>query len=228
MKKVLAGLTTLGMLAVAAPAFASVNSSALIITNSNSGNVTSNTTAVSNTGLNFADGSQGGDGEEGGNSGNATNSGNNGNAGSGNGGNGGEGGAGGSGGLVHTGDAHADAGAANQANSNSTRVRVAGGLNSSAAVATQLNTGNINDTTTALASTGLNAAAGSEGGDGDEGGNSGNATHSGDQGNSNTGNGGKGGNGGAGGLGGTVRTGDSRSNSGAVNVLNTNFLRVRI
>ena len=228
MKKTLAALTALGMLATATPAFAAVNSSSLVISNSNSGDVTSNTTAVSNTGLNLAGGSTGGNGSNGGNSCAATMGGNNGNADSGNAGSGGNGGNGGNGGWVETGDAHANAAALNTANTNDTSVRVRGGLNSSSAVAVQANDGDIDETTTALASTGLNAAVGSTGGTGDNGGNSGAANQNGNQGNANSGTGGAGGHGGAGGEGGTVKTGVSRSNSGAVNVLNTNFLRVRI
>jgi len=228
MKKTLAALTALGMLATATPALAAVNSSSLTFVNSNSGNVTSNTNAVSNTGLNLAGGSTGGNGSNGGNSGAANKSGDNGDANSGNAGSGGNGGNGGAGGLVTTGAATANAAAANTANTNETRVRVQGGLNSSAAVAAQTNTGDIDETTNALASTGLNAAVGSEGGSGDNGGNSGTATNSGNQGDANTGTGGAGGHGGAGGLGGEVRSGASTSNAGAINVLNTNFLRVRI
>lgn len=228
MKKTLAALTALGMLATATPAFAAVNSSSLTFVNSNSGSVTSNTNAVSNTGLNLAGGSTGGNGSNGGNSGAANKSGDNGDANSGNAGSGGNGGNASAGGLVTTGNATANAAAANTANTNETRVRVAGGLNSSAAVAVQANDGDISETTNALASTGLNAAAGSEGGTGDNGGNSGTATNSGNQGDANTGTGGAGGHGGSGGLGGEVMSGASTSNAGAVNVLNTNFLRVRI
>lgn len=228
MKKTLAALTALGMLATATPALAAVNSSSLTFVNSNSGSVTSNTNAVSNTGLNFAAGSTGGNGAAGGNSGNATNSGDQGDANSGNAGSGGSGGNADQGGMITTGEAVSNAAAANTANKNETRVRVQGGLNSSAAAAIQTNTGDIEETTNALASTGLNAAAGSTGGNGSTGGASGNANKSGDNGDSNTGTGGAGGAGGTGGWGGTINTGASRSNSGAVNVLNTNFLRVRI
>lgn len=230
MKKTLAALTALGMLATATPALAAVNSSSLVISNSNSGQVTSVTTAISNTGLNLAGGSTGGNGSNGGNSGAATNDGDQGDATSGNAGSGGNGGNGGAGGLVVTGDASADAGAINTANSNDTRVRVHGGLNSSAAVAAQANVGNITEITTAGASTGLNAAQGSTGGSGDNGGNSGAANKAAGSanGNATSGSGGAGGHGGAGGVGGEVRTGASTTNSGAVNVLNTNFLRVRI
>lgn len=228
MKKTLAALTALGMLATATPALAAVNSSAIVIGNVNQGSVTSNTNAVSNTGLNLAGGSTGGNGSNGGNSGAATKNGDNGNAESGNAGSGGNGGNGGAGGLVVSGDASADAGAINTANSNSTRVRIDSGLNSSALVAVQGNDGTIDETTNALASTGLNAAAGSQGGTGDNGGNSGAATQGGNQGDATTGTGGAGGHGGAGGIGGEVRTGASTSNAGAVNVLNTNFIRVRI
>ena len=225
MKKTLAALTALGMLATATPALAAVNSSSLVISNSNNGTVSSNTNAVSNTGLNLAGGSTGGNGSNGGNSGAANMGGENGDANSGNAGNGGNGG---NGGWVETGDAHANAAAVNGANSNDTRVSVRGGLNSSSATVEQDNVGDIEQDTNALASTGLNLAQGSEGGSGDNGGNSGTATKTGNQGDANTGTGGAGGHGGAGGEGGTVKTGVSRSNSGAVNVLNTNFLRVRI
>ncbi|MBP7770653.1 MAG: hypothetical protein KA066_01930 [Candidatus Pacebacteria bacterium] len=230
MKKTLAALTALGMLATATPAFAAVNSSTLIIGNANVGSIDSNTTAVSNTGLNLAGGSEGGDGAIGGNSGGATNSGSNGDATSGNAGSGGNGGNGGAGGLVQTGNASADAGVVNSANSNNTRVRVPGGINSSTAVVAQVNAGDIDEDTTALASTGLNLADGSEGGNGNNGGTSGAANKAGgsDNGNATSGSGGAGGHGGAGGLGGTIGTGASTSKSGAVNVLNTNFLRVRI
>lgn len=228
MKKLLAGLSALALFATATPAMAAVNSSSINITNINSGQVTSDTNAVANTGINFAGGSTGGNGENGGNSGTATQNGNDGNATSGNAGNGGNGGNGGAGGLVVTGEARADAGAINSANSNSTRVRVDGGLNSSSLGATQVNGGAIDQDTNALASSGVNAADGSTGGNGDNGGNSGNVTKSGNTGNATSGSGGAGGHGGAGGEGGTVMTGASRSNAGAVNVLNTNFIRVRI
>lgn len=230
MKKTLAALTALGMLATATPAFAAVNSSSLIIGNANVGSIDSNTTAVSNTGLNLAGGSDGGNGDTGGASGNATNNGSQGDATSGNGGNGGSGGNASDGGLIVTGDASADAGSINSANSNSTSLRVRGGLNSSSAAAVQFNAGQIDQDTTALASTGLNAAAGSNGGDGDAGGTSGTANKAAgsNNGNATSGSGGAGGAGGTGGFGGEVRTGASTSKSGAVNVLNTNFLRVRI
>src|SRR5688572_19094902 len=147
MKKVIAGLTALGMLALATPAFAAVNSSTITIGNTNSGTIDSDTNATASTGLNFAAGSTGGDGALGGA--------------------GGAGGNGGSGGLVVTGSATADAGAVNSLNSNDFRLRVTdGGMNSSTLDGTNSNTGDIDEDTDATANTGLNAAAGSTGGNG--------------------------------------------------------------
>lgn len=228
MKKAIGMLAAAGLLLTATPALAAVNSSAIVIGNSNSGNISSDTNATANTGLNVAGGSQGGNGDDGGDSGNANMGGSNGDATSGNAGSGGSGGNGGAGGLVVTGNADADAGALNTLNNNSTRLRVDGGLNSSALVAGNSNSGAIVEDTDATASSGLNAAAGSTGGNGDDGGDSGDATKTGDQGNATTGSGGAGGAGGAGGVGGEVRTGHSTSNAGAINVMNTNLIRIRI
>lgn len=230
MKKTLAALTALGMLATATPAFAAVNSSSISIGNSNVGSISSNTNAQAVTGNNVAQGSQGGSGAAGGNSGTSNNNtSGNGDASTGNGGNGGSGGGAAAGGLVDTGDASADAGAVNMLNSNETRVRVDGGLNSSSLTASQRNNGNISDTTAAGANTGGSVAAGSTGGNGSTGGTSGSATKGGSgNGDARTGLGGSGGAGGTGGIGGTVYSGNSTSNAGAFNVLNTNFTRVRI
>ncbi|MEK7068560.1 MAG: hypothetical protein AAB964_01960 [Patescibacteria group bacterium] len=228
MKKVIAGLTAVGMLAFATPAFADMNSSNVSFTASNTGAIINVTGASADTGGNTAGGSKGGSGGEGGDVEADDGSYNNGGADAGNGGNGGNASAGG---LVHTGDASADAGSINSANTND--VKIGGGhddcgcddMNSSYIGGNLDNEGVIVDITVAGANTGDNDARGSRGGRGGEGG----EVESDDDGSYNNGgaNAGNGGNGGAGGLGGEVDTGDATSNAGSINVLNTNIIRVR-
>jgi len=216
------------VLATAAPAFAAVNSTAITLTVTNRGSINNTTQADSHTGQNIALGSLGGLGGFGGavmSSGDE----NNGGATAGNGGNGGNGGAGG---LVQTGDASSNAGSENGLNGTDAEVDLGscgcGDINS---VTIDGNIDNdddanvINNLTQARARTGQNLALGSAGGNGGVGGvvdggsgaeNNGGATA------------GSGGSGGAGGLGGTIGTGNASSTSGAVNLLNTTLLRVRI
>src|SRR3989344_3261227 len=88
------------------------------------------------------------------------------------------------------------------------------------------NRGTIDNVTQADSHTGANIALGSVGGSGGTGGA---VTNSGGGGENNGGaKAGTGGAGGSGGLGGTVLTGNASSTSGAINLLNTTFLRVRI
>lgn len=223
-----------GSLLVAAPAFADVNSSYIKIEISNNGTITNTTSAKASTGGNWAGGSEGGNGGSGGDVEAGKGDNNNGGATAGDGGNGGDASAGG---LVETGDANADAGSVNELNTNDVSVKTGyhSDMNSSK-LKIELDNGcgcgssSINNTTRAKARTGGNNAEGSEGGKGGRGGdveanggwfsssdyNNGGATA------------GEGGNGGEGGLGGEVVTGEATSNSGAINVLNTNLVRVRI
>ena len=107
MKKLIAAGATLAMLASAAPAFATMNSSTIVISSSNSGTISSDTDASAYTGLNTASGSTGGEGGNGGDvEVDGAGSGNNGGAETGNGGNVG---ASGAGGYVEPGEATATA-----------------------------------------------------------------------------------------------------------------------
>lgn len=169
-------------------------------------------------------------------------------------GNGGNGGNGGVGGTVQTGDATANAGTENVVNSNDVKVEGCGcdagvnydedrvddiSVNNKVRLEVE-NNGFVLNSTSAYAKTGWNRAEGSEGGDGaragsggdgdkadadaDSGHNGGDASADADG-----GNGGKGGNGGMGGEGsegGLVVTGEARSNSGTINVVNANLIRV--
>lgn len=221
MNKILSGAVTLAMLASAAPAFADINSSAIVVTASNSGSITNVTGSTANTGGNTAGGSKGGKGGSGGDVEGGAGDFNNGGAAAGEGGNGGDAD---EGGLVETGNANADAGSINKLNSNDVYV---GGrhsdINSSAVVVTGANAGAIVDVTAAGANSGDNKAKGSKGGRGGRGGEV-EADGSNNNGAATGGNGGQGGNGG---LGGTVRTGEANSNAGSLNIMNTNIVRVR-
>jgi hypothetical protein len=135
--------------------------------------------------------------------------------------------------LVTTGDANADAGTLNMLNSTDVDLGGSGNncgcdedMNSSAVTVDTNNDDGISmiiNGTNAAADTGDNTARGSRGGrggwagdiDSDGSNNNGGAT---------AGNGGDGGNGG---LGGEVNTGDSTSNAGAINIMNTTLVRVR-
>ena len=154
---------------------------------------------------------------------------NNGGASAGNGGNGGNASAGG---LVNTGDANADAGSLNSLNTNDVDVDLYGEDMNSSKVKVELDNGDcgcqgsaIQNYTKARARTGDNSADGSRGGKGGYGGEI-------EAGNGDNNNGGaeagNGGTGGAGGLGGEVTTGEATANSGVVNVLNDNIVRVRL
>jgi hypothetical protein len=144
-------------------------------------------------------------------------------------GNGGNGGTASDGGFVTTGDANADAGSLNSVNSNDTKVNIGhhADMNSSALAVAGSNSGAVVDVTAAAADTGTNNARGSRGGRGGSGGEveSNGFLSTGNNGGASAGQGGTGGNGG---IGGTVGTGNSTSNSGSINVLNTNIVRVRI
>jgi len=233
MKKVAAVAAGLGMLAFATPAFAAVNSSRITINVTNRGSIQNVTQADSHTGNNIALGSTGGSGGTGGD---VTNSGggneNNGGASAGNGGNGGDGGAGG---LIETGDATADAGSSNSLNGTDVEVAldcecpedinsltIELDVNNDRIAPTQNHIDNFTD---ARSRSGDNLADGSAGGNGGVGGvvDSG----SGDENNGGA-SAGTGGEGGAAGFGGTIRTGAASSTSGALNLLNTTILRVRI
>ncbi|MBI5457001.1 hypothetical protein HY969_04670 [Candidatus Kaiserbacteria bacterium] len=162
----------------------------------------------------------------------------------------------GPGGLVDTGDASAEAGTVNTLNTVDIEVVGCGceeeetddccgggrGDVDNRVVITLSNSGTINNETEAKADTGDNDADGSYGGDSDDGGDGGdggNAKVEGDDGencdcvppsggNANAGGGGEGGdtNGGSSDVGGTIRTGDARSESGTVNLMNTVLIRV--
>ena len=216
------------VLAYAGIADAAVNSTKINIQTTNSGTITNVTQADSHTGQNFAWGSAGGDGGTGGDVLGGGGSENNGGASAGNGGNGGKGGAGG---LVETGNATSDAGSENSLNG--TDVDVAfdcdcGDINSVTLVIDTDNTSasnRIDNNTQARARSGQNLALGSLGGNGGVGG-----VIDGSGGSENNGgaSAGTGGSGGAGGLGGTIGTGAASSTSGAVNLLNTTIIRVRL
>src|SRR3989344_6805730 len=228
-KKAAAVAASFAMLLTATPAFAAVNSTSISITTTNSGTITNVTQADSHTGLNVALGSTGGAGGVGGAVLGGGGSENNGGASAGNGGNGGNGGAGG---FVETGSATADAGSENSLNGTDVDVEFTcdcGDINS---VTLDVVTDNdsdrpnlITNNTQARGRTGENVAVGSEGGDGGLGG-----EVNGNGGSENNGgaSAGTGGAGGAGGLGGEIHTGAASSTSGAVNLLNTTFVRVRM
>lgn len=130
MNKIIAGVATATLFAIASPVFASTghgwfysnNGGDITVTNNNSAHVQNTVAVNANTGYNTADG---GNGDQGGNGGNATGSHvwwwfqNNGAA---NAGNAGNGGAGGTGGLVVTGHADALSDIANVVNTNITRI----------------------------------------------------------------------------------------------------------
>ena len=216
------------VLMTAAPAFAAINSTSITLKITNRGSIDNVTQADSHTGQNPALGSQGGNGGNGGVVDGGTGSENNGGASAGNGGNGGNGGAGG---LVQTGNATSDAGSENGLNGTDAEVDLGtcacGDINSVTIEGTVDNAdpaNNIDNLTRSRARTGQNLALGSAGGTGGTGGavvtngseNNGGATA------------GNGGSGGAGGLGGTIGTGNASSTSGAINLLNTTLLRVRL
>lgn len=230
MQKLLAISTGLAMLLPVAPAFAAVNSTSITLTVTNRGSIVNNTQADAHTGQNLALGSLGGNGGNGGVVDGGIGSENNGGATAGNGGNGGNGGAGG---LVQTGDASADAGSENGLNGTDAEVAFdcdCGDINSVTIVADVDNTradpltNVIANNTQARARTGQNLALGSAGG---AGGTGGDVTTDGSENNGGA-SAGTGGTGGAGGLGGTIGTGNASSTSGAVNLLNTTLLRVRM
>lgn len=218
-----AATAALTALSFATPVFADVNSSAITISNTNSGTIVSSTKASASTGGNLAGGSYAGRGGRGGDveaEGGAAFA--NGEAMAGNGGNGGNSAAGG---YVSTGAASADAASANAANSNEVSVKSWGGLNSSALTVAGVNVGAIDSRTRAKARTGGNEAEGSYAGNGGKGG-----EVEAEDGANNANGGAWGGNGGVGGdsdIGGTVYTGEAVSTSGSINVLNTNLVRVR-
>ena len=121
MKKFFAGLTVLAMIAVATPAFASVNSSYIKIETTNSGSIDNTTKAKAETGGNWAGGSKGGRGGSAGDVGASSGDYNNGGATA---GDGGEGGKGDDGGLVDTGVSTANSGTINILNQTLVRVRL--------------------------------------------------------------------------------------------------------
>jgi hypothetical protein len=233
MKKVIAAVTTLALLGFATPAFASVNSSYIKIETSNSGSISNTTEAKADTGDNYAGGSYGGNGGSGGDVEAGKGDGNNGGATAGDGGNGGNASAGG---LVDTGDASADAGSINKLNTTDVKMDLDGeDINSSKVkIETDNDEGcgcnTISNTTRAKADSGDNTAKGSRGGKGGRGGDveAYGGWWSSTDGNNGGAEAGKGGTGGAGGIGGEVRTGAATSNAGAVNVLNTTMVRVRL
>lgn len=208
-------------------AFADMNSSAIVIATSNNGVLLSNTTSTANTGSNTAGGSRGGRGGSGGDV--EVEGAGDGNNGGSTAGNGGTGGNGGPGGLVETGDAESDAGSISSLNSNDIDVGGDGeDMNSSAVVIALDNASGISvlaQNTGSGADTGANNARGSRGG---RGGSGGEIEVDGDgDGNNGGAEAGTGGNGGTGGLGGEVVTGDSTSNAGSIQMMNTNLVRVR-
>lgn len=227
MKKILAVGAALAMFATATPAFAAVNSTRISITTTNRGTISNVTQADSHTGLNVALGSVGGSGGTGGAVDGGSGDENNGGAMGGNGGNGGNGGAGG---LVDTGDATSEAGSENSLNGTEAEVALdcdCGDINS---VTIELDTdnedlgNNIDNFTDARSRSGENVADGSVGGNAGVGGA---VTAAGSENNGGA-RAGTGGAGGSGGLGGTVFTGNASSTSGAINMLNTTILRVRL
>jgi len=219
----------LAMIAVATPAFASVNSSYIKIETTNSGSIDNTTKAKAETGGNWAGGSKGGRGGSAGDVGASSGDYNNGGATAGDGGDGGDADIGG---TVYTGDAEANAGTANSLNTTDVDVDLGGeDMNSSKL---KIETDNsdkcdcneIKNTTKARARTGDNNAEGSKGGKGGSGGDV-DVSGSGDNNNggATAGDGGEGGKGDDGGL---VDTGVSTANSGTINILNQTLVRVRL
>ena len=235
-KKLIAVGTALAMFATATPALAAINSSSITILVTNRGSINNDTSARSHTGDNEAHGSTGGAGGNGGVVDGGNGSENNGGASAGNGGNGGNGGAGG---LVQTGNATSDAGSENGLNGTDLEVELGcdcpDDINSLTIDVTVDNDreaptqNHILNDTRARARTGDNEAHGSTGGIGGTGGGVVVASSTPPSSENNGGaSAGTGGAGGAGGLGGTIGTGNASSTSGAVNLLNTTLLRVRI
>lgn len=171
------------------------------------------------------------------------------------GGNGGNGGNGGLGGTVQTGDAEANAGTENVVNVNDISVEGCGcndvdlddledfydvDVNVDNEIELDVeNNGAVLNATHAYARTGWNAADGSYGGNGDDAGNGSSGgdadadADSSDEGDADAdanggygGMGGNGGEGGEGGEGGLVVTGEARSNSGTINIVNSNLVRI--
>lgn len=213
--------------ATVVPAFAAVNSTAINIVTTNRGTIDNVTQADSHTGLNNALGSLGGIGGMGGD---VTSDGSENNGGA-TAGDGGDGGDGGPGGLVDSGDASSEAGSENALNSTDIEVALdcdCGDINSvTIDVITDNNDINnkIANLTQARGRTGDNNALGSQGGDAGDGGEIDGGTGDENNGGATSGDGGDGG---MGGFGGTILTGSATSKSGAVNLLNTSFIRVRI
>jgi|GEM_PF-4762427 len=217
---------SVGMLGIATPVLADMNSSSITISVTNQGSIDNTTSARAHTGANVAGGSTGGDGARGGDVLGGGGDNNNGGATSGNGGNGGDGDAGG---FIETGDAMADAGTLNTLNTTDVEVDLGGDDMNSSTLDLTVDNDDVDNVITsdtrARARSGDNTAGGSTGGDGARAGDI-----DGDGGDNNNGGAtsGDGGDGGAGGLGGEVVTGDSTSNSGVINVLNAVLLRVRL
>ena len=197
----------------------------------NSGTIGNTTTALSSTGGNFGGGSVGGRGGRGGSVNATLGNENNGGA---SGGNGGSGGSASAGGFVQTGNASADAGTLNDVNSTDAEVEgcdcpgdingltIEANIDNNRVAPTQ---NHINNFTDARSRSGANVALGSDGGNAGDGG----VVTSG-AGNENNGgaSAGTGGTGCSGDVGGTIVTGNSNSTSGAINLLNNTFIRVRL
>ncbi|OIO32741.1 hypothetical protein AUJ44_01575 [Candidatus Nomurabacteria bacterium CG1_02_47_685] len=231
MNKIIAGVATATLFAIASPVFASTghgwfysnNGGDITVTNNNSAHVQNTVAVNANTGYNTADG---GNGDQGGNGGNATGS-------PANAGNGGAGGRGGNGGEIHTGNAIATSYVTNNVNRNKTVVTDGCGCDSSFGhngqgdiTVSNTSRARVANMVAVNANTGYNTA---DGGNGDQGGNGGNATGSHvwwwfqNNGAANAGNAG---NGGAGGTGGLVVTGHADALSDIANVVNTNITRI--
>ncbi|OGG50638.1 hypothetical protein A2763_00445 [Candidatus Kaiserbacteria bacterium RIFCSPHIGHO2_01_FULL_54_36] len=205
-----------------------INSSSITINVMNRGSVVNVTQSSSHTGANIALGSTGGAGGAGGSVTAGAGNENNGGASAGNGGSGGNAS---EGGLVQTGNASADAGSLNDVNTTDAEVDLGcdcpGDINGLTIDATVDNDGDdnvITNLTRARARSGANVALGSDGGNAGNGGNV-----SAGAGNENNGgaSAGTGGAGGSGDVAGTIVTGNANSTSGAINLLNNTFVRIR-